>query len=74
MTASKSVHMVMIDTYIRLYLTHADLQINISVNIKYQTVNLIQVFIFTANVWIFFPIGACDLCLYCITLLLFKHV
>ena len=42
---SKSVHKMMVDTYLRLYLTHADLQINVCVNIKSLTVNLLQVFI-----------------------------
>ena len=43
--ASQSVHKLMIDAYIRLYVTHADLQINNCVNIKSLTVNLLQVFI-----------------------------
>ena len=30
----KSVYMIVIDTYIRLCLTHTDLQINVCVNIK----------------------------------------
>ena len=51
--ASKSVHKLMIDTYIRLYLTHTDLQINIHVNIKSLTVNLLQVLSFTTNSWVF---------------------
>ena len=41
----KSVQKIMIDTYIRLYLTHIDLQINVHVNINSLTVNLLQVFI-----------------------------
>ena len=42
----KFVHKIVIDTHIRIYLTHADLQINIFLNIKSATVNLLQVFIF----------------------------
>ena len=44
--ASKSVYKIMINTYIRLYLAYAYLQINVCVNIKSLTVNLLQVFIF----------------------------
>ena len=43
--ASQSVHKIMIDTYIKLYLTHADLQMNICVKIKSLNVDLLQVFI-----------------------------
>ena len=45
-TTLKSVHKIMIDTYIILYLTHTDLQINVHINIKSLTVNVLQVFTF----------------------------
>ena len=59
-----SVHKIMIDTYIGLYLTHADLQINVHMNIKSLTVNLLPVFIFYLLMCGYFCIGACDLYLY----------
>ena len=64
----KSVHKIMINMYIGLYLTHADLQINIHVNIKFLPVNLLQGFIFYLLMHGYFSKGACDLCLYPISL------
>ena len=62
--ALTSVHKIAIDTYMGLYLTHADLYINISVNIKSLTVNLLQVFILYLLMHGYFSIGACNQCLY----------
>ena len=59
----KSVHMIMIVTFIGLYMTHADLQINICINIKSLTGNLLQVFIFYLLMHGYFSVSACDLCL-----------
>ena len=61
---SKFVHKIMIDTYIRLCMTHADLQINICFSIKCLTVNLLQVFFFYYKHVGIFPVSACDLALY----------
>ena len=64
MIVSKFEHRIMIDAYIRLYLTHTDLQINVCLNVKSLTVNLLQVFIFYYLCLGIIPIGACNLCLY----------
>ena len=71
--ASKFVYKIMTGTYIRLYLTHADLQINVCLIVKSLTGNLLHVLSFTTNAWVF-AICLCDLFLYFLLLLLFKHV
>ena len=77
--APKSVHKIMIDTHIRLYLTladlhvltHADLQVNICVNIKSLIVILFYKYLlFDTYAWVFILIGACVTCAYIVTLLL----
>ena len=72
--ASKFVHKNMIGTYIRLYLTHVDLQINVHFNIKSLNVNLLWVFIFCLLTHGYFSYS----CLWPVpiffNLLLIKHV